>query len=146
MIPIPALADSVTTTFTGTSTSFCTLSNDSDGTLAQSADGISLSTQNSGGSSASFSYASNSTATLDLSANLTVVSEPGGFTPVRTQSFSVVDSTSTSIYSGDGSDTPVSVTGDGSGTADLAITDSSGGRLPPGTYTYQKILTCSPTP
>lgn len=141
----PAMADSTTVNFTGTSTSFCTMSNNGEGVLAQSADSLSLSTQNSGGSAASFSYSTNSTADLDLSGEVAVVSEPSGFTAVRTQSINVVDSGSSVVYSGDGTEAVVQVSSDGSGTVDLEITDSASGILPPGSYSYEKVITCTPT-
>jgi hypothetical protein len=139
-----ALANTETVTFTGTATTFCTITKNSDGTLSQAADNLSLGTLVSGGSSASFTVASNASSTLDLGSSLTVNSEPAGFNAVRTQSISVVDDQSSSLYSGDGSaGASATVTGNATGTIDLTITESSGGFVAPGSYSYTKTITCT---
>jgi hypothetical protein len=143
----PALANTETVTFTGTSAAFCTVTKSSDGTLAQSLDSTSLSTTNTGGSPATFTAASNASASLDLDDALTVTTEPSpaGFTAVRTQSISVTDdATSATLYSGDGAaGATASIDGTVTGSVNLSITDSDGGLIPAGSYGYTKTITCS---
>ena len=146
LVACPAFANTETLQFTGTTSSFCTITKTADGTLTQSADSTSLSTTNTGGAAATFTVATNVSSKLDLDDALTVVSEPTGANTVRTQAIRItVDGTL--IYNAN----PTVVTSatfakDAVGTMNLTITKSGGGQLVPGNYSYSKTITCTVNP
>ena len=141
----PAFASTETLGFTGTSTSFCTLTKTGDGTMIQNAAGTRLTTTAGGGAAAGFTIATNASSVLDLDDALVVVTEPSGFTPVRTPSIRITDDASglaTYVGAGDPGDS-VTITGPSTGVVNLAITDSSNAKLPAGSYSYSKTITCT---
>ena len=146
LVACPAFANTETLTFTGSSSSFCTVTNTSNGTLAQNAASTSLSTLSAGGAAGTFTVATNAAATLDLDDALTVVSEPSGANTVREQSILVI-SAGVMKYNGDGSSgASAALTGNATGTMNLTITKNGGGQLTPGSYSYSKTVTCSVNP
>ena len=141
----PALANTETLGFTGTASSFCTITKTSDGSMAQSVDSTRLGTAVSGGSPAGFTVATNASSVLDLDDTIVVVSEPTGFTPIRSQAIEVTDDGSGStLYSGFGnSGDSVTISSAATGTVNLTIEDSSTAQLPAGSYSYTKTITCT---